>query len=110
MRLARSPSTVASIVPWIGVISGATIIAPITVAVESAMTPAEAIIASTVNAAHVLGFKDRATVTPGARADLILLTHTDERALAQEIGGDPVDVVLCGGEPVKDRRHEIEGV
>ena len=74
------------------------------------LTPAEAIIASTVNAAHVLGFKDRATVTPGARADLILLTHTDERALAQEIGGDPVDVVLCGGEPVKDRRHEIEGV
>jgi hypothetical protein len=41
-RLARSPSTVASIVPWMGPSSGATIIAPITAAVESATTPAEA--------------------------------------------------------------------
>lgn len=73
------------------------------------LTPAEAIIASTVNAAHVLGLPDRAAVIPGARADLILLSHTDERALAYEIGGDPVDVVLCGGEVVKDRRQELEG-
>ncbi len=42
IRLARSPSTTPSIVPRIGIISGATIIAPITVAVESATTPAEA--------------------------------------------------------------------
>ncbi len=73
------------------------------------LTPAEAIIASTVNAAHVLGLRDRGMVAPGARADLIVLAHTDERALAYEIGGDPVDVVLCGGDVVKDRRHEVEG-
>jgi len=74
------------------------------------LTPSEAIIASTVNAAHVLGLNDRARIAPGARADLILLTHTDERALAFEMGGDPVDVVLCAGDVVKDRRHEIESV
>jgi len=44
MRLARSPSTVASIVPWMGPSRGATIIAPITAAVESATTPAAAMI------------------------------------------------------------------
>ncbi len=36
--------TTASIVPRIGVINGATIMAPITVAVESAATPADAMI------------------------------------------------------------------
>ena len=41
-RLARLPMTTASMVPWIGIISGATIMAPMTVAVESATTPAEA--------------------------------------------------------------------
>lgn len=43
-RLARSPSTTASIVPRMGVISGATIMAPMTVAVESPTTPAAAMI------------------------------------------------------------------
>ena len=42
-RLALSPVTTDSTVPRIGVISGATIIAPITVASESATTPAAAI-------------------------------------------------------------------
>ncbi len=31
------------------------------------------------------------------RADLALLRHTDERSLAFEFGGNPVDVVVCGG-------------
>ena len=55
----RRASTTASAVPRIGVISGATIIAPITVAVESATTPAEAITAastrSTQNAEVLAG-------------------------------------------------------
>jgi hypothetical protein len=44
--LARSPVTTDRIVPRIGVISGATIMAPITVAVESTTIPAEAITAA----------------------------------------------------------------
>ncbi|HEY0944701.1 MAG TPA: imidazolonepropionase [Opitutaceae bacterium] len=64
------------------------------------LTPAEAIVASTVNAAAVLGLHDRGTIEPGQRADLILLRHRDERLLAYEIGGNPVDLVIAGGHRV----------
>jgi len=61
------------------------------------LSPAEAIVAATVNAAAVLGLSDRGTIEPGQRADLILLRHKDERQLAYEFGGNPVDQVICGG-------------
>jgi imidazolonepropionase len=61
------------------------------------LTPAEAIAAATVNAAAVLGLKDRGRIEPGLRADLILLHHKDERLLAYEVGGNPVDRVICNG-------------
>ena len=48
-RFARSPSTTPSIVPRIGVISGATIMAPMTVAVESPTTPAAAMVEARTN-------------------------------------------------------------
>lgn len=64
------------------------------------MTPAEAIAATTVNAAAVLGLIDRGTIAPGQRADLILLHHKDERALAYELGGNPVETVVCNGQVV----------
>ena len=64
------------------------------------LTPAEAIVASTVNAANVLGLTDRGTIAVGQRADLILLRHKDPRHLAQELGGNPVDVVISGGKLV----------
>jgi len=64
------------------------------------LTPAEGIAASTGNAAALLGFTDRGVITEGQRADLILLRHTDERALAHELGGNPVDAVICGGEVI----------
>lgn len=61
------------------------------------LTPAEAIAASTVNAAALLGLKDRGTIAAGQRADLIVLRHRDERLLAYELGDNPVDLVVCGG-------------
>ena len=61
------------------------------------VTPEEAIAACTVNGADLLGLGDRGTITPGQRADLILLSHTDERRLVYELGGNPVDLVICGG-------------
>jgi imidazolonepropionase len=61
------------------------------------VTPAQAIVAATVNPAVLLGFTDRGYISPGARADCVLLRHTDERALAYEVGGNPVDVVIVGG-------------
>jgi len=65
------------------------------------LSPAEAIVAATVNAAAVLGLSDRGTIEPGQRADLILLRHKDERQLAYEFGGNPVDQVICGGALVR---------
>lgn len=62
---------------------------------------AEALRACTVNAARLLGLEDRGVVAPGARADLLVLRHADERLLAWELGGDPVDVVVCGGALVR---------
>ncbi len=64
------------------------------------LSPAEAITAATVNAASVLGLSDRGTISPGQRADLILLCHKDERQLAYELGGNPVDAVICNGKIV----------
>lgn len=64
------------------------------------LAPAEAIAACTVNAAAVLNLRDRGTIEPGQRADLILLRHRDERLLAWELGGNPVDLVICGGRRV----------
>lgn len=64
------------------------------------LSPQEVIAACTRNAAALLGFSDRGVIAPGKRADLILLRHTDERMLAYEFGGSPVDVVICGGERV----------
>lgn len=65
------------------------------------LTPAEAIVAATVNAAAVLNLSDRGTIAPGQRADLVLLHHKDERALAYELGGNPVATVICGGQIVR---------
>ncbi|MDT8369093.1 MAG: imidazolonepropionase [Longimicrobiales bacterium] len=61
----------------------------------------DALRACTVNAARLLGFEDRGTLEPGMRADCILLRHTDERMLAYELGGDPVELVVCGGRPIE---------
>jgi imidazolonepropionase len=61
------------------------------------LSPAEAIVAATINGAAVLGLKDRGTVEPGQRADLIILRHTDERQLAFEWGGGAVESVIAGG-------------
>ena len=64
------------------------------------LTAAEAITACTVNAAALLGFEDAGTICPGQRADIILLRHTDERQMAYEFGGNPVETVICNGSVV----------
>jgi imidazolonepropionase len=64
------------------------------------LTTAEAITACTINAAALLGFADRGTIEPGQRADVLLLRHRDERALAHELGGNPVDLVISGGKRI----------
>jgi imidazolonepropionase len=62
------------------------------------MTPAEALAACTVNAAHVLGRADRvgrlATVYD---ADIVLLDSSDWRDLAYHLGGNHIAAVIRGG-------------
>lgn len=65
---------------------------------------AEAITACTSRAADLLGLSDRGRLVPGARADLILLHHRDERMLGYELGGNPVQHVIVAGTEVFQRR------
>jgi imidazolonepropionase len=60
----------------------------------------EAIRASTETAAELLGLADRGVLRVGARADLILLRHADERLLGYELGGNPVERVWVAGHAV----------
>ena len=68
--------------------------------VQFGMTPMQAILAATVNAADLLGWKDRVgTIEPGKYADLIAVTGdplSDIRAL------ETVGFVMKGGEVVKN--------
>ena len=62
------------------------------------LSPAEALGACTVNAAHVLGRADRiGRLAPGYAADAILLDAPDWRYLAYHVGGQMVKTVLRGG-------------
>jgi imidazolonepropionase len=68
-------------------------------ATQLKLSPAEALAATTVNAAHVLGRADRlGRLAPGYRADLVLLDVPDWRYLAYHLGGDVVARVIVAGE------------
>ena len=52
------------------------------------LSPAEALCASTANAAHVLGLEDVGRLVPGYKADVLVLDAPDWRYLAYHLGGD----------------------
>jgi imidazolonepropionase len=73
-------------------------------ATQLKLSPAEALAACTVNAAHVLGRADRlGRLAPGLRADIVLLDTPDWRYLAYHLGGNLVDGVVLAGEPMELR-------
>jgi imidazolonepropionase len=73
-------------------------------ATQLGLSPAEALAACTVNAAHVLGRADRVgRLARGYAADLVLLDAPDWRYLAYHVGGDVVHTVVVDGEPVPIR-------
>ncbi|WP_295818383.1 imidazolonepropionase [uncultured Deinococcus sp.] len=61
------------------------------------LTPAEAMTASTVNAAAALGLSDRGALAPGQRADFLALHSADWRDLAYTLGANPVRNVFVSG-------------
>jgi imidazolonepropionase len=68
-------------------------------ATQLQLSPAEALAACTVNAAHVLGRAERkGRLAPGYDADLVLLDAPDWRYLAYHLGHDHVAAVLLAGE------------
>jgi imidazolonepropionase len=64
------------------------------------LTPEEALRGVTVNAARALGFSDRGTLAVRQRADLVVWKAKQPAELCYWIGGDLVQKVWLGGEPV----------
>ena len=62
------------------------------------LSPAEALCACTANAAHVLGAEDVGRLTPGHRADVLLLDAPDWRYLAYHLGGDTFAAKIKSGQ------------
>ncbi len=65
------------------------------------MQPLEALVASTLNPAWVLGLQDRlGSLEPGKRADLVVLDGEDVRMVPYRPGHNPVIRTIIGGLPV----------
>lgn len=65
------------------------------------LTPQQAIVAATVNAAHALGRGERTgSLVKGRRADIIVLATDDERELAYSLGARLVTRVYASGRAV----------
>lgn len=65
------------------------------------LSPAEALVASTINAAHAIGLGDRlGSLEPGKQADLLLLEISDYRQLSYRFGGNPVLQVIKKGRAI----------
>jgi imidazolonepropionase len=69
------------------------------------LSPAEALVACTVNAAHVLGMADRkGRLAESFDADVVLVAGEDWRYLAYHLAGPVVRTVVRGGRIVWDSR------
>lgn len=65
------------------------------------LTPEEALLGVTANAARALGLKDRGTIAPGQKADLVLWDVTRPGDLAYPLGFNPLAAVIRNGELIK---------
>jgi imidazolonepropionase len=69
---------------------------------HSGLSCAEAIVAATVNAAHAIGAADEVgMLTPGLRANVIVLDERDERSLVHGFGAPPPALVVLGGRVIE---------
>lgn len=64
-----------------------------------ALSPLEALVAATVNAAYVLGLEDETgRIEPGLAGDLVILDAPSFEHLVYRPDGDHIVAVICGGE------------
>lgn len=62
------------------------------------LTPAQALVAATLNAAHAVGLGDEVgSLTVGRAADVLVLDLPDYRHLGYRFGANPVETVVKGG-------------
>ena len=61
------------------------------------LTPAEALLGTTVHAARALGLRDRGRIAPGLRADLAVWDVADPAELSYRIGFNPLAERYVGG-------------
>jgi imidazolonepropionase len=65
------------------------------------LTPHEAIVAATINAAHALGRASRTgALVQGRRADIVILETDDERDLCYRLGAPLIREVYAAGRRV----------
>ena len=64
------------------------------------LTPGEALVAGTVNAACALGLRDVGRLEVGCAADLLVLQGSDWRELVYTLGSNPVKEVWIAGRRV----------
>ena len=70
------------------------------------MTPAEAIMAATINAAHsIQNAQEIGSIEIGKKADITILNAKDYRFLGYRLGGNMVDTVIKNGRVVVDDGH-----
>jgi imidazolonepropionase len=62
------------------------------------LTPGQAVVASTANPAWVLGLDEVGALTPGRRADLVLLDAPEPRAIPYRPGHNPVIRTILAGD------------
>ncbi len=63
------------------------------------LLPAEALNASTINAAHAIGLGHKlGSLEPGKQADILILKEADYRHLSYFFGHNPVEMVIKNGE------------
>jgi imidazolonepropionase len=76
--------------------------------IELSLSPAEALVAATVNAAHASGVLDeRGSLEAGKRADLVLYEADSWRSIAYHYGTNLVRRVLVGGRTVFEQGRVV---